>query len=280
MRDAFTRFEHEGWERAARAYAGSFTAVTGQVAGPLLDVGLAGTGERPRLLDVATGPGTVAALAAARGARAVGIDFSREMLARGLAAGEHSVRLVRGDAGALPFFGETFHAVACNFGLLHFADPDRAVREMARVLRPAGRIAVSVWSPPERNLLFGSIYRALERHAPKRPDVPPGPPFFQLADPSRMKALLEQAGLVAREVERVPFLAAIPSPRALLELFLEGSVRTAAILRAQDDAAHERILEAVSRELEPHRSGDALRVPVEAVLGVGVKPDRSPGRGG
>jgi SAM-dependent methyltransferase len=265
----FRRFEHQGWERAARAYAGSFTAVTGQVAGPLLDACLGSNSTPARIVDVATGPGTVVALAASRGSRAVGIDFSGEMLA--LARSQPGVSFVRGDADALPFGAGTFDAATCNFGLLHFAHPEQATSEMARVVRRGGRVAVSVWSPPDRNLFFGAIYRALERHAPLRPFVPAGPPFFQYAEPARMKALLEGAGLRAGELERVAFQAAIASPTALLDLFLEGSVRTAAILRAQDASSRAKILESVTLELEPHRSGDGLLVPVEAVIGVGTK---------
>src|SRR5437588_11972773 len=76
---AFHQFEHAGWETAAHAYHQSWTALTMQAAGPLLDTAHVGSGTR--LLDVATGPGHVAGLAAARGASAVGVDFADAMLA-------------------------------------------------------------------------------------------------------------------------------------------------------------------------------------------------------
>src|SRR5437773_1695227 len=77
--EAFREFEHDGWQRAAEHYVDAFGAVTARAAGPLLDAVAAGSATE--LLDVATGPGFVAAEAASRGARVIGVDFSPAMIA-------------------------------------------------------------------------------------------------------------------------------------------------------------------------------------------------------
>src|SRR3984893_5601278 len=79
MTDAFHDFEHAGWERASEYYGDAFGALTPQTAGALLDA--VGASSGTRLLDVATGPGFIAAAAAARGARVLGLDFSPAMIA-------------------------------------------------------------------------------------------------------------------------------------------------------------------------------------------------------
>ena len=75
---AFHDFEQTGWERAAEFYGDAFGALTVQAAEALLDA--VGTGPGTRLLDVATGPGFVAAAAAARGAEVTGLDFAGAMV--------------------------------------------------------------------------------------------------------------------------------------------------------------------------------------------------------
>ena len=77
--DAFRDFEHQGWESVTREYDESFASLTSQSIEPLLDATAVGKGTRA--LDVATGPGYVAAAAARRGADVVGLDFSVAMLA-------------------------------------------------------------------------------------------------------------------------------------------------------------------------------------------------------
>ena len=77
---AFHHFEHAGWQRASAHYADTFGALTVQSTEPLLDA--VGVASGTRLLDVASGPGYVAAAAAARGAEVVGLDFSALMLKR------------------------------------------------------------------------------------------------------------------------------------------------------------------------------------------------------
>jgi len=260
--ESFREFELRGWESAARAYAGSFTDVTRGTLGRLLDATEIGRGTR--VLDVACGPGLVAEAARARGALTVGVDFSPRMaeMARSV------TDAVVGDVDRLPFGAGRFGAALCNFGLLHFAHPESAVREMARVLAPGGRAALTVWAKPEDDAFFGAIYHAIEKHVTRRPDVPPSASFFHFADLDAFATLVAGAGLRDVRVERVTWEVRVASARSFVDLFTEGSVRTAAILRAQDDATRQRIVASVEAELTPHGGS----VPVTALLASAMKP--------
>ena len=131
---------------------------------------LAGARPGMRLLDVATGTGTAARAAARRGASVVGVDRSPGMLA---VARELSreLDLRRADACALPFDDGHFDAVTCGLSLSHFADRDRALREVLRVLRPGGRFVASAWGEGSR-LPTGVVGELLDRYgAPERREV-------------------------------------------------------------------------------------------------------------
>lgn len=268
MPEDFRTFERRGWDRVAQAYARAFTDVTGETVRSLLESVHVSPGAR--FLDVATGTGLVAREALRRGSVAVGLDFSSSMtrIARAAVPG---LRMVQGDACALPFPAGSFDAAVTNFGLLHFAHPELAVKELARVTRKGGRVALTVWGTPGENVFFGSVYRAIEQHATK-PEVPQGPPFFRFSDRSELTRLLEGAGLTNARAEAVSWRSSVKDARAFLAIFSEASVRTAAILAAQDAASKEKILAAVTRELEAFRGPGGLSVPVLAVLGSATKP--------
>ncbi len=127
-----------------------------------------------RALDVATGTGDLAlALAAASpGASVVGLDPSRGMLAvgekkvraRGL---EGRVSLTEGDARTLPYPDGSFDAVTIAFGIRNVPDRPRALREMARVLKPGGRLVVLELSEPRRGIL-GPLARFHVHHVVPR----------------------------------------------------------------------------------------------------------------
>ena len=116
-------------------------------------------GEGP-VLDVCTGTGDLA-LAYWRSRHGkvpvVGIDFCRPMLdlaqEKLRRAGANSVALLEADALNLPFDDDAFEVVAIAFGLRNLVDPDRGLREMTRVCRPGGRVAVLEFSLPRARLL-------------------------------------------------------------------------------------------------------------------------------
>lgn len=117
-------------------------------------------GENPRVLDLATGTADLAILTARthRDATVTGLDPSRNMLAVGrekLAAKGLSdrVTLVEGDAEHLPFEDKSFDGITMAFGIRNVPDRPAALREMARVTRPGGRIAILELADPKKGIL-------------------------------------------------------------------------------------------------------------------------------
>lgn len=111
MKDAFTKFEHEGWERVAHKYDSVWSSSTRQFIPPLLDA--VQVGEKMSILDVGCGPGYVSIAAAERGAIPIGLDFSAEMIA---IAKKMSPRIEfrQGDAQNLPFPDASFDRVVAE----------------------------------------------------------------------------------------------------------------------------------------------------------------------
>jgi demethylmenaquinone methyltransferase/2-methoxy-6-polyprenyl-1,4-benzoquinol methylase len=127
----------------------------------IASLGLTG---RERLLDVCTGTADVAIGSARRGAaRVVGVDFAGTMLTHGLEKVRKQglasrIQLVRGDAMSLPVTSESVNAATIAFGIRNVMQPEGACRELLRVLRPGGRIAILEFGTPGSRLI-GPIYQ-------------------------------------------------------------------------------------------------------------------------
>jgi ubiquinone/menaquinone biosynthesis C-methylase UbiE len=265
----FREFEHHGWQQAAGRYHDAFAAVTMQAVAPLLDAVRAGPGVR--LLDLASGPGYVAAAAARRGASVLGVDFSAAMVNEARRRHE-GIQYEEDDAERLSLPAGAFDAVAMNFGMLHLSLPERAVEESHRVLRPGGRFAFTVWDTPDKARGMGLILEAIQKHGDMNAPIPPGPPFFRFSDPAESERVLSNAGFTGIQVSNVPQSWFLPSEESLFEAFYYGSVRNAALLRAQKPGALTAIRAALRNGMEAFRKGGMFELPMPAVLSAAVKP--------
>ena len=124
-----------------------------------------------RVLDVATGSGNAAIAAARCGADVIGIDYVPALLERGRRRAEAEgvqIELVEGDAEAIPFVDRSFDTVLSVFGSMFAPDQQRAADELARVVRPGGRIGLATWTPSG---FIGEMLKVVTAHVPPPPGV-------------------------------------------------------------------------------------------------------------
>ena len=269
--EEFKAFEAAGWSRRAGTYGRVTGAITARFVDSLLDA--AGVGAGMRVLDVATGPGYVAAVAAARGAVPVGVDIAEEMLA--VARRDHPRLDFRsGDAEALPFADCAFDAVVGAFVLNHLPRPEVAAAEFVRVLASGGRLALSVWDVPERMRFIGLLRDAVARAGEVTSEkLAGGPDPFRFADDAQLGGLLVDVGLREVVVETVAVRHRVEGDAmALWDGLLAGSVRSAAAVEALSPAARERARAAFAELVEPDRVVGGHELRAVAKVGCGRRP--------
>ena len=261
--DAFNAFEAAGWEATAGEYDTYWPTLTGRLSDALLDAVEAGPGTR--VLDVACGPGHLAARAAERGATAVGVDIAEPMV--GIARRRFPRAQFReGDAQALPFPDGGFDAVVSNLGLPHFGRPEQAIAEFRRVLTDDGRLALTAWNLPARARLVGVLLEAVQEVGVTSPEaVPAGPNFFRFADDVELDSLLTE-GFVDIAVRTVEFVHGVDSADELWAGLLHGTVRTSAVIRGQPAEVVRRIRAGFDRRVAGYRTGGTYQLPVSFKL--------------
>ena len=186
---------------------------------------------RQVVLDLATGPGepalTLAALVGPEG-KIFGIDPIPEMVAAARRTAERlgaaNAQFEVASADHLPFPDNTFDAAISRFGIMFFPSPLNAIREMLRVLKPAGKLALAVWHSAERNPFHYSLSRVIDRHIESLPLAPDAPDAFRFANPGKLLKLLHQAGVADPRERLLQFAIQAPmSVEDFLQLRLEIS---------------------------------------------------------
>lgn len=234
--------------------------------GPRL-IACAGLKENEHILDVACGTGALT-LTAAKSigphGRVVGLDLSPDMLAVARKISHHESRMAavewrEGDAKALPFESEAFDIVFCAFGLMFFLDKVAALKEMRRVLKPDGRVAVSVWGSISKCPGQLALKTVWERHFGA--DEAAGfTRQHSLGAPHIVDSLINDAGF--RNVSVQPTMGAVrlSSPEHLVRSYgALGGPQT-------DEQTRAKVIAEVSTALQPYVSPQGLEYPIEAIL--------------
>jgi len=200
----------------------------------VLDAADVGVGDR--VLDVACGTGALAREAALRvgdGGFVAGVDPERGMLAvaKELAP---EVEWQDGAAESLPFPDSSFDAVCCQFGLMFFDDRPKALREMIRVLRPGGKLAVAVWDGLENSDAYPIEVKLIQRVAGETAANALRAPFV-LGDREALTALFEESGIESVSVATHNGTSRFPSIRIMVEADLRGWLPVMGVFLSADE---------------------------------------------
>jgi len=210
------RQRHE-WSLAAagwRKHDARLVEVTTPVTRRLL--GLVGLAPGMRVLDIASGTGEPALPAAevvGSQGYVLATDLSEEMLAvardKAQARGLSNVDFLHVDGEKLDVEPESFDAVLCRWGIMFMPEPLRCLKQAHRSLKPGGRIALSVWGPPESNPFFTVPMGVLAKYVELPVPQPGEPGVFAFADRNRLAGTLAEAGFRDVRVDDVVLAMAV-----------------------------------------------------------------------
>jgi len=237
-KQTFADLEYAGWQARAAEYDLWLGQITRNGTEDLLDA--AGVRAGDKVVDIACGPGYVAGAAAVRGAEALGLDISPAMVAEAkinFPGADFKI----GNAEHLDLMDNSVDASICAFGLLHFADADRAIAEVARILKPDGRYAFLVWCSADNHEFFRLVWGAIAKYGDLNADVPKGPDAFRFADPIECERTLKEHGFLDVKTKEIDFSWTTTSIDEILDMVNRSTVRTPMMLDAQTPEARNAI---------------------------------------
>jgi ubiquinone/menaquinone biosynthesis C-methylase UbiE len=264
------RVQRYGWDKAASHYERSWQSQLEPAQSALLE--LAGLEPGIEVLDVACGTGLVSLKAAAEivpGGRIVGTDISQQMVlaARDMAAsrGIANARFERMEAEHSIFGDSAFDVVLCALGLMYVPDPERAICDFHRILRPRGRAVCAVWGQRTK-CGWAEIFPIVDA----RVQSEVCPMFFRLGTAQNLQRAFRAAGfggIVERRLEtRLEYAS---GDEACDAAFVGGPVALAYSHFSRDTKSEAR--KEYLESLKAYLIGDHYSIPGEFVVVAGTK---------
>jgi SAM-dependent methyltransferase len=257
----------EPWSQGAGGYGDRFAVHTAAYADPFLDA-LDVTAE-VELLDVAAGTGALSLAAARRGASVLATDFAPGMVAeltrRADAAGLR-IRTRVMDGQSLELADDSVDAAGSMFGLMFFPDPLLGMVELARVVRPGGRVGTATWNLERfslRTLLAETLRRSIGVDTPSA-----APTWSALGAEDGLEQLLRTSGLADVRVIAVQRRWVIEDPAGFVRGLPDWSPPSQPLFEALDASTIERTASVYAEVVAEHADEDG-GFEVEALVGTG-----------
>lgn len=242
----------------ARAYEELFVAALfGPWAARIADAAQLAPGDR--VLDIACGTGVLAREIASRlgpAGKVTGLDPNLGMLTVAREAAPE-IDWREGVAESLPFENASFDTVVSQFGLQFFSNPEQALREMARVLRPGGRLVIAVWGPVDSMPAYADEGALLDRLAGARAAEALRAPFA-LGDRGQLADLVSRSGWAEAQIHTERGTANFPGIRTMVEADLRGWLPVMGVPLTEEQIA--RVLAEAETVLAPYSTPDGRMV--------------------
>jgi ubiquinone/menaquinone biosynthesis C-methylase UbiE len=272
---SFREIELESWTGLAGEYDVLFSSISRQAIDPVLDS--LGSLSGRRLLDMASGTGHLVAAAAKRGAISQGIDFAETMVAIAR-ANYPQARFEVSDATRLPYQDNNFDAVSCTFGLSHMENPQAAIAEAFRVLKPGGWFAFTLWyGAQDGNEAQAMMKEALAYYATNPIVLPESWTQFRNADEAVCRTITARVGFESPRFQRIPIILRSETVENVIGLFEKFSIRNKVILDNQPLEVKRRIMEYIRRKAEKFRQNGWITLAWPALLTVVQKSEQTGG---
>ncbi|MFT3783596.1 MAG: methyltransferase domain-containing protein [Nibricoccus sp.] len=271
--------QREQWNRNGEAWRRCTAFLDrwfGDATRRMLDLAFLKHGQR--VLDIAAGAGEPSVSAAARvGATGyvLATDISEGIveLARQVAheRGLHHVETRVMDGEKLDLPDASFDAVLCRLGLMYMPHPVAALREWRRVLREGGRVAVVIFSTPERNSWGAVPASVIRRRAQLPPPLPGQPGPFSLGEPGKLAGLFSEAGFTDAEVCAVPAPHRTASAAEFVHVAREAFGGFNAMMAHLSPEECEAVWNEIEGALRGFESADGFEAPGECLVGAATK---------